>query len=1295
MACAGGCGNYLHLDCAPYIFYRSVKQKNCENNGTDEGNNHHQAVTANGKDNKGSIAKETTTSGLNNDSTQPNPVCSLCLAGLRQCFICYLTHSDPHLSALQVSSCSATPFVDNENSESTVVDKNIAELRMRFEESATETNSNQRDIQPILESNKCELARSDQMIRCSVRACRRWYHPSCLRKPPFAIVVRERRAGAFACPAHTCLACSAETPGTMPRPSPHFIRCVMCPAAYHPGDWCLPAGSKEVAPNLIICPRHCLQEECKLYTSPPNIQLKLPSTGLLNMFRPTNVSWCFICSKGGRIICCENCPASFHEECLKIDEVPDKFICEDCTNGRLLRYGEIVWARLPPSLQSYHQRSLKLSGAYSSHRLSSLNLSGAFRSNDYASLTAGMYWWPGELVHPRHLPTSHCHAQSENKTVTINFQPTTSPTSHSFDHILGSVLVRLFGLTGRLSHRHSRPVYLWTTRARLFPYEEGDDKRGGNSSSSDDDSTESERCEEGGGCGGGSNGSIKKSNSSKQRTNRNRRDNDADDGEDEDPLLELNSSNLLVEENTSNDNKQTPESTNPMESPNGSISKSNSSRPSRNLCLRPRTNKCLNDENSTKATPHPHTPPSVVRRRKFVYSAALKQAARGWLKRHEKFSELLGRTRRPDYYKPIKVNWPLGSVRVYRLTDPSEAPRCECKPNSEDPCGPSSRCINRELHYECLPSICPNGDACRNQRFTKRLYPPQRPFWTGEQRGWGLKTMVAIRAGEFVNEYVGDLIDEDEANRRLRFAHENNVTNYYMMKLDSQRIIDAGPKGNLSRFMNHSCDPNLNTQKWTVNGDNRIGLFAVRDIPAGEELTFNYNFVALGQERLNCRCGASNCVGFLGARSESSNNGNAQIGNTSTACVESNSSSTVSVNTDTIRGSKRHTSQGNSRPGDADKSNQKDGRDTGSNKTSTSTISTCSITNGKIGLNGVSSLSSVSKHYETKCFRCGEKDAPVGRRSTVPLSYEILSPTSSTSNILSTNKSVNKRGLKRELEDLVAAVVNHSPTKTSLYGLNSPQSISQTELQLKSSTSISTSQEDQTLQKSSDLIVCSKSDCSKVYHLFCLDLDTPPTGGQWFCPWHHCDACGRPSHIFCSICPSSFCLAHVEGSIVVLPPALPKRKCKLSNIRSESGDGIHSPVENKRINALLARIVCMSHHDLVNKMDNLSILKRRKIDQYDSVQSNEVSDKNKMSKSEGEQLNNESQSSSGLINTRRQTFLRHSLVPNTSHDNNNNNSNNNKSNANSSSPCGLESTIQNDCLSDCINTASNRTIETN
>lgn len=48
------------------------------------------------------------------------------------------------------------------------------------------------------------------------------------------------------------------------------------------------------------------------------------------------------------------------------------------------------------------------------------------------------------------------------------------------------------------------------------------------------------------------------------------------------------------------------------------------------------------------------------------------------------------------------------------------------------------------------------------------------------------------------------------------------------------RIIDAGPKGNEARFMNHSCQPNCETQKWTVNGDTRVGLFALTEIPAGK-----------------------------------------------------------------------------------------------------------------------------------------------------------------------------------------------------------------------------------------------------------------------------------------------------------------------------------------------------------------------------------------------------------------------------------------------------------------------------
>lgn len=70
----------------------------------------------------------------------------------------------------------------------------------------------------------------------------------------------------------------------------------------------------------------------------------------------------------------------------------------------------------------------------------------------------------------------------------------------------------------------------------------------------------------------------------------------------------------------------------------------------------------------------------------------------------------------------------------------------------------------------------------------------------------------------------------------------------------------------MARFMNHSCEPNCETQKWTVFGDIRVGLFAIKDIPEGEEVTFNYNLECIGKEKKPCACGARNCSGFIGMK---------------------------------------------------------------------------------------------------------------------------------------------------------------------------------------------------------------------------------------------------------------------------------------------------------------------------------------------------------------------------------------------------------------------------------------------
>ena len=55
-------------------------------------------------------------------------------------------------------------------------------------------------------------------------------------------------------------------------------------------------------------------------------------------------------------------------------------------------------------------------------------------------------------------------------------------------------------------------------------------------------------------------------------------------------------------------------------------------------------------------------------------------------------------------------------------------------------------------------------------------------------------------------------------------------------------------QGGLGRFINHSCLPNCETQKWLVRGELTIGLFAKADIAAGSELTFDYNFDRYGDK---------------------------------------------------------------------------------------------------------------------------------------------------------------------------------------------------------------------------------------------------------------------------------------------------------------------------------------------------------------------------------------------------------------------------------------------------------------
>ncbi|MGH0159412.1 UNVERIFIED_CONTAM: hypothetical protein FKN15_067880 [Acipenser sinensis] len=217
-----------------------------------------------------------------------------------------------------------------------------------------------------------------------------------------------------------------------------------------------------------------------------------------------------------------------------------------------------------------------------------------------------------------------------------------------------------------------------------------------------------------------------------------------------------------------------------------------------------------------------------------VFKTALQEAEKRFLeiKKEREAKEAQENERKPPAYKYIKVNKPCGKVQIY-TADISEIPKCNCKPLGESPCGFESECLNRMLMYECHPAVCPARERCQNQGFTKRQYPETKIIKTAG-KGWGLVAKRDIKKGEFVNEYVGELIDEEECRARIRYAQEHDISHFYMLTIDKDRIIDAGLKGNYSRFMNHSCQPNCETQKWTVNGDTRVGLFAGCDIPAGK-----------------------------------------------------------------------------------------------------------------------------------------------------------------------------------------------------------------------------------------------------------------------------------------------------------------------------------------------------------------------------------------------------------------------------------------------------------------------------
>ncbi|KAF2325625.1 hypothetical protein GH714_031284 [Hevea brasiliensis] len=136
---------------------------------------------------------------------------------------------------------------------------------------------------------------------------------------------------------------------------------------------------------------------------------------------------------------------------------------------------------------------------------------------------------------------------------------------------------------------------------------------------------------------------------------------------------------------------------------------------------------------------------------------------------------------------------------------------------------------------------------------------------SAEKCGAGIVIDEDIAQGEFVIEYVGEVINDKTCEERLWNMKHRGETNFYLCEINRDMVIDATYKGNKSRYINHSCSPNTEMQKWIIDGETRIGIFATRDIKKGEHLTYDYQFVQFGADQ-DCHCGAVDCRRKLGVK---------------------------------------------------------------------------------------------------------------------------------------------------------------------------------------------------------------------------------------------------------------------------------------------------------------------------------------------------------------------------------------------------------------------------------------------
>ncbi|GAB6027120.1 Histone-lysine N-methyltransferase ehmt1, variant 2 [Chamberlinius hualienensis] len=204
----------------------------------------------------------------------------------------------------------------------------------------------------------------------------------------------------------------------------------------------------------------------------------------------------------------------------------------------------------------------------------------------------------------------------------------------------------------------------------------------------------------------------------------------------------------------------------------------------------------------------------------------------------------------PTDFLYIKENCETSPISLDRLITSLQSCQCDhdCSSAACACCSLSIRCwytkpgrLVDEFNFLDPPMIFECNRACRcwntcGNRVLQHGITCRLQLFRTKDKGWGVRTLRDIPKGTFLCEYIGEVITDSEADRREDDSYLFDLDN----KDGESYCIDARYYGNISRFINHSCEPNLVPVKIFVDYQDlrfpRIALFSARAIKAHEEL---------------------------------------------------------------------------------------------------------------------------------------------------------------------------------------------------------------------------------------------------------------------------------------------------------------------------------------------------------------------------------------------------------------------------------------------------------------------------